>query len=209
MTSSTLTCTSSSIVECTPRSTKNWISCKNVVPQIVKTIHSFKQYWADKIALVNQTAVPALQHEYGMTTMDEDTSVALYDDSLMNFGAAFAAMKSQTDSLVAIQNQLANIQPCMNVDQQPLSSGYVPVQQQCTFTNHNKSNGGGQGNGHSFPLQPTMNYGGTGGGQQQNILLPIPTKVGRIGTTVTPMVVMLMTITPVQRVTNQVLCTTP
>ncbi len=41
------------------------------------------------------------------------------------------------------------------------------------------------------------------------ILLPIPTNGGRIGTTVTPTVVMLTTITPVQRVANQVLCTTP
>jgi hypothetical protein len=40
------------------------------------------------------------------------------------------------------------------------------------------------------------------------ILLPIPTNGGRIGNTVTPMVVMLTTITPVQRVANQVLCTT-
>jgi hypothetical protein len=38
---------------------KNWISCKNVVPPIVKTINSFKEYWADAIALVNQTAVPS------------------------------------------------------------------------------------------------------------------------------------------------------
>ncbi len=32
---------------------KNWISCKNGVPLIVKTINSFKEYWANAIALVN------------------------------------------------------------------------------------------------------------------------------------------------------------
>jgi hypothetical protein len=53
----------------------------------------------------------------------------------------------------------------MNVGQQPPSSGYVPAQQQCMFINHNKHNGGGQGNGRYFPQQPTMNYGGTGGQQ--------------------------------------------
>jgi hypothetical protein len=41
---------------------KNWILHKNVVPSIVETIVSFKEYWAGAIALVNQTAVLALQH---------------------------------------------------------------------------------------------------------------------------------------------------
>jgi hypothetical protein len=57
----------------------------------------------------------------------------------------------------------------MNVGQQPPSSGYAPAQQERTFTNHNKRNGGGQGNGRGFPQQPTMIYYGFGGGQQQNI----------------------------------------
>jgi hypothetical protein len=152
---------------------KNWNSCKKVVPPIVKTIDSFKEYWADAIALVNQTAIPASQR---MTAMDNGASVAVYNVSLANFGAAFAAMqetiKNQADSLVAIQTQLANIQLCMNVGQQHPSSSYTPAQQQRTFTNHNKRNGGGQGNGRGFPQQPTMNYGGTGGGQQHNICPP-------------------------------------
>jgi hypothetical protein len=152
---------------------KNWISRENVVPLIIKMIDSFKEYWADAIALVNQTAVPALQHGYGMTTMDDDPLVAAYNDSLANFGAVFAAtqetMKNQANSLVAMKTQLSNIQLCMNVGQQPPSSGYAPAQQQRTFTNHNKHNGGGQGNNRGFPQQPTMNYGGTGGGQQQDM----------------------------------------
>jgi hypothetical protein len=155
---------------------KNWILCENAVPPIVKKINSFKEYWADTIALVNQTAVPASQHGYGMTAMDDDALVAAYDDSLANFGAAFAAtqetMKNQANSLVAMQTQLSNIQLCMNGGQQPPSSGYAPAQQQLMFTNHNKRNGGGQGNSHGFPQQPNMNYGGTGGGQQQNICPP-------------------------------------
>jgi hypothetical protein len=106
---------------------KNWILHKNAVPPIIEMINSFKEYWANAIALINQTAVLALQHGYGMTTMDYNTSVASYYDSLANFGATFAAMqetmKSQADSLVAMQNQLVNIQLCMNVNQQPPSSG--------------------------------------------------------------------------------------
>jgi hypothetical protein len=111
-----------------------------------------------------------------MTAMDDDASVTAYYDSLANFGAALTAtqetMKSQADSLVAMQTQLLNIQLCMNVGQQPPSSGYAPAQQQRTFTNHNKRNSGGQGSNRVFPQQPNMNYGGTGGGQQQNIRPP-------------------------------------
>jgi hypothetical protein len=161
-----------------PKEAKNWILSKNAVPQIVKTINSFKEYWADAIAFINQTAVPASQHGYGMTAMDEDVSVALHGDSLVNFGATFAAMqdtmKSQTNSLVAMQNQLANSQLCMNVRQQPPSSSYAPAQQQRKFTNHNKHNGGGQSNSRGYPQQPTMNYGSMGSGQQQNICPPTP-----------------------------------
>jgi hypothetical protein len=155
---------------------KNWISHENVVPSIIKMIDSFKEYWANAIALVNQTAILVSQHGYRMTPMDDDTLVATYNDLLANFGTAFAAMqetiKNQADSLVAVQTQLVNIQLCMNVGQQPPSSSYAPAQQQRMFTNHNKSNGGGQGNGHGFPQQPTMNYGGTSGGQQNNICPP-------------------------------------
>jgi hypothetical protein len=115
-----------------------------------------------------------------MTAMDDNASVALYGDSLANFSAKFTAMqltmKSQADSLIAMQNQLANIQLCMTVGQQPPSSSYAPAQQQCTFINHNKRNGGSQSKGRSFPKQPTMNYGSTGGIQQQVISPPTPYK---------------------------------
>jgi hypothetical protein len=159
---------------------KNWISSKNAVPPIFERINSFKKDWANVIALVNQTAVPALQHRYGRTTMDNDASFTLYSEFLANFGAVFATMqetmKSQANSLVAMQNQVVNIHFCMTVGQQPPNSSYTPAQQQRTFTNHNKCNGGDQGNGHGFPRQPTMNYGGTGGSQQQVICPPTPYK---------------------------------
>ncbi len=110
---------------------KNCFLCKNAVPPIVKIIQSFKEYRANVIALVNQTAVPALQHGYGMTAMDNDALVAAYNDSHANFGAPFTAtqetMKSQAKSLVAMQNQFSNIQLCMNVGQQPPSSGFAPT----------------------------------------------------------------------------------
>ncbi len=152
-----------------------WISHENVVPPIIEMINSIKEYIADAIALINQTAVPASQHRYGMTAVDDNAMVTLYGDSLANFGAAYAAtqetLKSQADSLVAMQNQLANIQQfCMTVGQQPPSSIYTPTQQQRTFTNHNKCNkrnSGGQNSGRGVPQQPTISFGDPGSSQQQ------------------------------------------
>jgi hypothetical protein len=63
---------------------KNWILPENRVPQIFETIDSFKEYWANAIVLVNQTAVPSSQHGYRMTTMDDDMLVVLYGDLLAN-----------------------------------------------------------------------------------------------------------------------------
>jgi hypothetical protein len=61
---------------------KYWILHKKEVPPIIKMINSFKEFWANAIALANQTAVLALQHGYGMTAMNNNALVALYGDSL-------------------------------------------------------------------------------------------------------------------------------
>ena len=93
---------------------KDWIAHEQANPPIVETIDSFKEYWSAAITLVNQTAIPAGNHGYGMTVMDDDTSIALYGKSLANFGATYAAtqesMKSQSTTMAAMQGQLANIQ---------------------------------------------------------------------------------------------------
>ena len=57
---------------------KKWIAHKNESPPIREIIDSFKEYWANAIALVNQTAAPALQHGYGMADMDDDASIASF-----------------------------------------------------------------------------------------------------------------------------------
>ena len=81
--------------------------CENETPPIFKTVDSFKEYWADVIALVNQTAAPASQHGYSMAAMDDDASTASYSESLANFGAAYAAtqesMKAQATTMAAIK----------------------------------------------------------------------------------------------------------
>jgi hypothetical protein len=161
---------------------KGWIAHENETPPIAKMIDSFKEYWVDAIALVNQTAVPAAQHGYGMAAMDDDTLIALYSESLANFGAAYATtqelMKSQATTMAAMQGQLTNIQQfCMAVNQQPPPTIYAPPQQQQFNKRRDRRNGGsGGGNGGgSFPQQPTW-FGGNGAGAQQPARPPTPYK---------------------------------
>jgi hypothetical protein len=54
---------------------KAWIPCKYECPRIVKTFDTFKTLWAVKITLVNQTAVPASMHGYGMAMVNDDNSL--------------------------------------------------------------------------------------------------------------------------------------
>ena len=94
---------------------KNWIARENnKSPPITERIDSFKEYWADLIALIYQTAAPATQHGYGMAAMDDYASITSYSESLANFGAAYAArqksMKAQATTMAAMQGQLTNIQ---------------------------------------------------------------------------------------------------
>jgi hypothetical protein len=115
-------------------------------------------------------ASPAVQHNYGMTAMDNDATGASYGESIANFGAAYAAtqetMKGQATSLALIQDQLANLQQfCMAVGQQPPKNIYTPTQQQRPFNSgRSRHNGGGGrgGGGYFVPQQPT-NHGFGGG----------------------------------------------
>jgi hypothetical protein len=42
-----------------------------ICPKIVKNLDSFKTFWAAKITLVNQTAIPASLHGYEMATTND------------------------------------------------------------------------------------------------------------------------------------------
>jgi hypothetical protein len=107
---------------------KAWIGIKNTGQlanlHVKQTLDSFKGFWSNTITLINQTSVPSLQHGYSMTALDKDGgSIASYSESLANFGAAYAAtqemVKSQADSISAIQAQLAGLQQvCMAVKKQ-------------------------------------------------------------------------------------------
>ncbi len=161
---------------------KAWIGIENtgqlVNPRVKQTLDSFKRFWSNAITLVNQTSIPALQHGYGMVTMDDDGgTIALYGESLANFGAAYAAtqetIKSQANSISTIQVQLAGIkQFCMAIGQQhppPNNIYYAPQQQQRLHNNSRNNRGGGggsgyNGNGGSYQQQPTLHQGQQGGG---------------------------------------------
>jgi hypothetical protein len=166
---------------------KNWIAREHVSPPIDETINSFKEYWSGAIALVNQTAALALQHGYGMAAVNDDASVTLYTETMLNFGAAYSAtqetIKSQAASLATMQGQLANIQQfCMVVGQQPPSTiyqppsnNYAPAQHQRTTFNQGGRGGGQGGGGHGGGNQQPTWYG-FGGAGAQNQRAPTPFK---------------------------------
>ena len=129
---------------------KQWIargkSNAAATPAIRETFDSFKTWWADKITLVNQTAIPAGLHGYGMMAAD-DESVISYEESLANFGAAYAAtqesVKSQASTIATLQTQMQSMQQyCMNLQQMqlqpPMQSAY-PRQQQRDRRGTNRS----------------------------------------------------------------------
>jgi hypothetical protein len=59
---------------CKTKVYKAWITCKAVTPRIIKTFNTFKLFWATKIMLVNQTAIPASMHSYGMAAGNDNDS---------------------------------------------------------------------------------------------------------------------------------------
>jgi hypothetical protein len=73
---------------------KAWIACKAIRPRIVKTVDTFKTFRASKITLVNQTAIPASMHGYGMAAVNNDDSVALYWELIANFGSRMPPHKN-------------------------------------------------------------------------------------------------------------------
>jgi hypothetical protein len=90
------------------------------VPPIRETFNSFKIWWAEKITMVNQTAIPAALHGYGMMATNDDKSVISYEESLANFGAAYAAtqesVKSQASTIATLQSQMQSMhQYCKNL----------------------------------------------------------------------------------------------
>jgi hypothetical protein len=114
---------------------KAWIACKAVTPKIVKTYNTFKSFWAAKIMLVNQTAIPTSLHGYGMNAVNEDNSVILYGELTANLGDVHATTqesgKMQGLAIALMQAQLQAMQQyCMALQQQPPPAIHARQQQQ-------------------------------------------------------------------------------
>jgi hypothetical protein len=101
---------------------KAWIARESKCPRIVETFDMFKTFWAAKITLVNQTAVPASMHGYGRAAVNDDDSIVSYGKSIANFGAAYTttheSVKSHSLMIPSMQGQLQAMQQfCMALQQ--------------------------------------------------------------------------------------------
>jgi hypothetical protein len=120
----------------------------------------FKTFWAAKITLVNQTAIPASQYGYRMAATNNDDFVVSYGKSIANFGAAYAttqeSVKSQGTMIAAMQSQLnAMSQYCMALQQQAAPTNHAAQQQRGTSNNWcgsalRNGNGGSGGSGGGY-----------------------------------------------------------
>jgi hypothetical protein len=145
---------------------KQWIAREAIRPRIDKDMNSFKEFWSSKIALVNQPAIPASLHGYGMAAVnDNDGSVTSYGGSIVNFGAAYAttqeSVKTRGSRIALLQSQVNAMQQyCMALQSQPPSPIYVQ-QFQLRAPNNRRGllhhTGSGRGRGHQNPgyQQPT------------------------------------------------------
>jgi hypothetical protein len=114
---------------------KAWIAHEAVRPSIIEMVDTFKTFWATKITLINQTAIPANMHGYGMAAVNDDDFVVSYGEWITHFGAAYAAtqelVKSQGMTIALMQGQLQAMQQyCMVLGQHPPPGIYTLQQQQ-------------------------------------------------------------------------------
>ena len=141
---------------------KSWIAQATATPHVIEMLDTFKTFWADKITLVNQMAIPASSHGYGMAAVNNNDTVASYSESIANFGAAYAAtqesVKTQGMTIASMQTQLqAMHQYCMDLQQQPPTTIYAPQQQArdgCGYRRCTQSTGGRGGGGYQPLLTP-------------------------------------------------------
>jgi hypothetical protein len=145
---------------------KQWIAHEAIRPCINKDMNSFKEFWSSKIALVNQTAIPASLHGYGMAVVNNnDGSVISYGESITNFGAAYTAtqesVKMQGSMIALLQSQFNAMQQYfMALQSQPPPPIYAQQFQLCAPNNRRGllcRTGSGRGRGYQNPgyQQPT------------------------------------------------------
>jgi hypothetical protein len=144
---------------------KQLITRKAIRPRINEDMTSFKEFWSSKIALVNQTAIPASLHGYGMATINDNNGCVIsYSKSITNFGAAYAATQSakkQGSTIALLQSQVNAMQQYRTALQhQPPPPIYAQQFQQRTPNNRCgllRCTGSGRGREYQNPgyQQPT------------------------------------------------------
>jgi hypothetical protein len=107
------------------KESKAWIAREAIHPRIIKTFDSFKSFWAAKITLVNQAAIPASQYGYGMAATTNNDFIVSCGETIANFGTVYPitqeSIKLQGTMITSMQSQLnAMSQYCMVLQQQPV-----------------------------------------------------------------------------------------
>jgi hypothetical protein len=112
-----------------------WIVRESIRPAITETFDTLKTFWAAKITLANQTAIPTSLHGYGMATVNDNNALVVsYGKSIANFRVAYAAtqesVKTQGSMIATLQAQVSAMQQyCMAIQQQPPLTIYAAQQQ--------------------------------------------------------------------------------
>jgi hypothetical protein len=91
---------------------KAWITLgKN--PTNTMDFATFRTFWETAINIASFMATPAMQHSYGMNTVEDNASAVSLTDAVSNFGTAYAAMQeslhNSSTSLNAMIQMLCNI----------------------------------------------------------------------------------------------------
>ncbi len=71
---------------------KAWITCGNNTANNMD-FAAFGYFWENAISIASFTATPALQHGYGMNTIEDDQSAAHLTNTVSNFGTAYTTMQ--------------------------------------------------------------------------------------------------------------------
>jgi hypothetical protein len=130
---------------------------------------AFRSFWETAINIGSFTATPALQHGYGMNTIEDNQSAAYLTDAVFNFGAACAAMQeslhNKNTSINAMQGKIQTL--CNKLGNQPPAS--MPQYPQHTNQRHwARGSQCGQQQNQGQQQQPSGSSGGTNNGGRQN-----------------------------------------
>ncbi len=126
---------------------------------------AFHSFWETTVKIASFTATPALQHGYGMNTVEDNPSATYLTVTVSNFGVAYTAMQeslpNNNTSINAMQGQIQML--CNAFGNQPPAG--MPQYPQQTNQGH-QSRGGqrGQQQNQGQQGQPSSGGGGSNNG---------------------------------------------